>query len=325
MPDVRRRADAKMPAKMPDNRSRPMPLFQRRDKDARRAAAPTKPGLAIPQPGRLRIILAMVDNGTGEYPAPGSYYGGREVSSEDLTQTVRAILVREWGHMIGNTFDDLVSRASDTEFLDVIEAWFVAVERIATQIEAGSGAVYGEPGAWAAGLLERRAAPFCSTVNDVFDDLEIGWQMHGRQIVPRASMAMHATVIEPVLSLTNGEPQFAKVERAYRDALNELKPGGDPADAITDAGRAVQEMLEAAGAKGTALGPLLIDAKKRDLLGPYDAQLADAVGLIGDWMRQDRNTRGDTHHSGSANRDDAWLAVRVAGALILRLAAGGKR
>jgi len=136
---------------------------------------------------------------------------------------------------------------------------------------------------------------------------------------------MHATIIEPVLTLTNGDARYAKVEKAYQDALRELKPGGSPSDAITDAATALQEMLEAVGAKGNALGPLFADVQKRELLAPYDSKLAEAIEALGEWVSADRSGRGDAHHVREASRDDAWLAVRVAGALILRLAAGRQR
>jgi hypothetical protein len=109
------------------------------------------------------------------------------------------------------------------------------------------------------------------------------------------------------------------VERAFHDALRELKPGGNPGDAITDAGSALQEMLLAAGAEGNALGPLLASARGKGLLGPYDSKLAEGVKLIGDWVSADRSTRGDAHSASNANIDDAWLAVHVAAALIVRL------
>jgi len=34
--------------------------------------------------------------------------------------------------------------------------------------------------------------------------------------------------------LTSGDARYVKVEKAYRAALAELKPGGNPSDAITD-------------------------------------------------------------------------------------------
>jgi hypothetical protein len=64
---------------------------------------------------------------------------------------------------------------------------------------------------------------------------------------------------------------------------------------------------------------MLDDARKRGLLGPHDSKLARGVEQIGDWVNADRSERGDAHLEKDADADDAWLAVHVAGALIVRL------
>jgi len=134
-------------------------------------------------------------------------------------------------------------------------------------------------------------------------------------------MEMHAEIVRPVLDLLGGRSVFQKVEAAYQKALTELRPGGDPSDAITDAGTALQEVLTSLGADGNSLGPLLQSARTKGLLGPYDSKLSQGVQLIGEWLSADRSQRGDAHSVTAADREDAWLAVHVAGALILRLAA----
>ena len=235
-----------------------------------------------------------------------------------------AVLVREWGRApftADGVPDFLANRATDDEVVDIIEAFFVAAAQIAAAAASGP---------YAGGWHEREAlsasiASYRIKVNEILDDHEIAWQLVGDEMIPRSSSAMHATIIEPVIELTSGDPRYGSVEKAYRAALHELKPGGNPSHAITLAGTSLQEMLEAVGAKGNALGPLLADARKRELLAPYDSKLAEAIEAIGDWVSADRSGRGDAHHVGDAHNDDAWLAVRVAGALILRLAAGRKR
>lgn len=72
------------------------------------------------------------------------------------------------------------------------------------------------------------------------------------------------------------------------------------------------------GCKGNALGPLADDARKRGLLAPYDRKIID-------WVSADRSDKGDAHNATPASRDDAWLAVHVVGALILRLAGDANR
>jgi hypothetical protein len=156
-------------------------------------------------------------------------------------------------------------------------------------------------------------------VNQILDEDDIAFQIVGREVLPRESMAMYADVVAPALSLLHGDVRLTKVERAFHDALKELKPGRSPADAITDAGTALQEMLVALGAQGNALGPLLGSARQKGLLGPYDSKLADGVQKIGDWVSADRSERGDAHLVKESDADDAWLAVHVVGALILRL------
>jgi hypothetical protein len=244
-----------------------------------------------------------------------------------LNNMLMVILSRQW-RVPGFTHSDLrqeFGALSDGQMIDVVEAWFPAMAQIADRVDASTGVYYGAGSGPGYQRLRQVVGGYRSTVNDIFDDEEAAWQLVGEFVVPRESMAMHSTIVEPVFTLTAGDRRLGAVEAAFQKALLELKPGGDPSDAITDAGTALQQMLEVAGAHGNALGALLTDAKKRGLLGPYDSKLADGIAAIGDWVSADRSTRGDAHNVREASREDAWLAVRVAGALILRLAAGENR
>lgn len=302
-----------------------MRLFQRRQREADRAIAPPKLTDAIPAAARGQIGHALSDHAI---PGSGTHFGyGTNVTDwMILNDRLTWVLARAWG-VPGLRTDDvrnLLTKATDAEVLDVVEAWFPATRKIVEDIDASSGVIYqgGSPEKHAA---DRVGPLYRERINDIFEERDVAWYLVGEKVVPRSSAAMHATVVEPVFALTAGEPRLAAVEKSFQDALRELKPGGDPSDAITDAGRAVQEMLTASGARGNAIGPLLVDARKRELLAPYDAKLAEAVEALGDWVSADRSARGDAHHVREASRDDAWLTVRVAGALILRLAAGRKR
>jgi hypothetical protein len=127
-------------------------------------------------------------------------------------------------------------------------------------------------------------------------------------------------VVVPTLRLLAGRVDYAAVEIAYRNALEEIS-GGKPDDAITDAATALQEMLELLGCEGNALGPLIRDARRKGVLAPHDQTLGDAIAKIGDWVSADRSEMGDGHRGASAaTRDDAWLIVHIVGALVLRLA-----
>ena len=95
----------------------------------------------------------------------------------------------------------------------------LGVERIATDVENGSGIIYVEPGYWSKQVIDTRGAAYRHKVNEIFDDHDIAWQLVGREMVSRTSIAMHATVVEPLMKLTNGEPKYAAVESAYTSAL----------------------------------------------------------------------------------------------------------
>jgi len=136
--------------------------------------------------------------------------------------------------------------------------------------------------------------------------------------VPFSSREMHEAVVVPTLTLLGGDMRFSKAESAYQKALREI--AADPSDAITDAGTALQEMLTALGCSGNALGPLLTSAKKKGLLGGHDDLLIDAVYKAIDWVSADRANKGDAHKVVASRPDDAWFAVHVVGAIMLRLA-----
>jgi hypothetical protein len=211
----------------------------------------------------------------------------------------------------GDLHSYMIHSATDGEIRDAIEAWFLAVEG---RLQADAPAV-------ALSAMEICAMACEGRVNEILDAANVSYRLEGTLTVDRASIELHATTVEPSLSLLAGHPELRRVEAAYQKALVELRPGGDAGDAITDAAAALQEMLLALGAGGNALGPLLKSARTRGLLGPYDSKLGAGVELIGEWVSADRSGRGDAHAPSGAVDDDAWLAVHVVGALIVRLAA----
>lgn len=83
----------------------------------------------------------------------------------------------------------------------------------------------------------------------------ISFELDGNQMVPFSSREMHVAVVTPTLTLLAGNMRFEQVEVAYQDALKEIS-NGQPSDAITDAGTALQIMRKALGAEGSSLGPL---------------------------------------------------------------------
>lgn len=165
------------------------------------------------------------------------------------------------------------------------------------------------------------ADQFADAVNVRMREARISFDLIEGQIVEKNSQELHVAVVVPTLRLLSGRSGWENVEAAYQDALRELH-GGSPGDAITDAGTALQEALQAVGCKGNALGPLLADARKRGLLAAHDVQMEEAIIKIGHWVSADRSSKGDAHKADDALQDDAWLTVHVVGSLIVRIASG---
>lgn len=160
---------------------------------------------------------------------------------------------------------------------------------------------------------------FQEDTNAIFNAHRIAFRMINGDFVPFKSDELHTEVIEPTLTLLSGRPELAQAHACYMKALKEIS-GNDPADAITDAGTALQEALTALGCDGNVLGVLVASAKKKGLLGPRDSKLTESIEQFGVWAASERNNTGDTHHDSPASLADAWLMVHIVGALIVRLA-----
>lgn len=200
-----------------------------------------------------------------------------------------------------------VLRLSESDYLpSIIEAILIAVRQL-----TGPHAFRAD----VAGRLERE-------INEVLNEHRISYEIVNGQMVEFESKELHQAVVAPVLRLLSGRPGWDKVEMTYQDALREISQNA-PADAITDAGTALQEALTVLGCEGNSLGPLVKSAKSKGLLAPHDSTLTDGIEKIAHWVAADRSESGDSHKASTGiTRDDAWFTVHVAGALILRLAAG---
>ncbi len=163
-------------------------------------------------------------------------------------------------------------------------------------------------------VLKGRLPTFVDKVKTVLREHRISFDLIEGQFVSVESRVMHEAVIVPTLTLLGSRKDFADVEKAYRDALDQLHTGS-PENAITDAGTALQEALSSLHCTGNSLGPLAKDAQNKGLLMHYDRKLID-------WVSADRSSKGDAHNAQPASPEDAWLCVHVVGALILRLVNG---
>jgi len=166
-------------------------------------------------------------------------------------------------------------------------------------------------------------AQLVAGINEVFTQERVAWRILDGKMVEMKSQELHQGVVEPALRLIHGK-RFSRVDVTYRKALEELSRG-DGADAVTDAGTALQELLAALGCTGNQLGDLIQSARGKGLLGAHDTPVLDAIDRALRWVAADRSQVGESHHASEAAPEDAWLIVHVVGAFIVRLAEGTKR
>jgi hypothetical protein len=235
---------------------------------------------------------------------------------ETYAETARALILRDEG--LPYLIDGNLNHQADLlDFLLKCEDELApsAIEAIA---KVFSSYPYGVPGVMGV-IGPVNSEGFAQSVNTILREHRIGYELVDHEMIPVASKELHTEVVAPTLRLLSGRSGWDKVESAYQDALAELSDG-KPADAITDAGTALQEALVLLGCKGNALGPLIKSARNNGLFAAHDSAMTQAIEGLMNWVSADRSESGDGHHVVAVTIDDAWLAVHVVGALILRLA-----
>ena len=237
--------------------------------------------------------------------------------NEFLDAFISGRLIRSIGWMLG---PEAMRRTADANYtnerlLSLIEAEHEALTSLAEGQGFGSGYSSGQ---WGVSLTDL-PSEFQRDVNRILQAHVVAFHLHANsRLVPIDSHEMHNAVVAPTLYLLNGQPRFADAETAYQNSLKELR-NRDPADAITDAATALQDVLLALGCTGNALGPLLKSARSKGLLKGSDTPLTEAIAKTVDWVSA---TRGEGEaHTGNPdiNMSDAWMVVHVVGALAIRL------
>lgn len=178
-------------------------------------------------------------------------------------------------------------------------------------------------GAWADSYARLPGTPwlrddeeqFLAEVESVLADTIFG--VRGREVILREDMGASVLVDKPLAALITSNPDLRNVDDKLREALAELA-AGHAADAVTDAGTALQMLLEHLGFSGGQLGDQLKAARKAGWLAGVDTPMATAVESLATWIASVRNQRSDAHHGATADERDAELAVRVVGLLVLR-------
>jgi hypothetical protein len=249
---------------------------------------------------RLKILHALRDS-TDTYP-------------EEVARIARELILRDVGlaylqNPQGNAWADTVSyllNCDDDMVPTIVEAIYEAIQIF-------------EHDEWSAKHIE-----FATTMSNTFREHRLSFDFIDGQVVEFSSRELHVSVVAPTLHLLSQSKTYPGVEKAYQDALGEIA-SGKPSDAITDAGTALQEMLQQLGCKGNALGPLIKSAKTQGFLVGHDIRMVDALDAVMNWVSADRSTSGDAHSATEAEIEDAWFTVHIVGALLLRLAGGKPR
>lgn len=243
-------------------------------------------------PPQARVKIAHL------FKAENSYLG--VLNRDRFAGFVAARVSRSEGLLLDTvTFDELARMEDQPLFLSFVEATHAQ-----TVVEDYDG----------------RSQEFVESVNRIFDAHRVALRLvaEASQIVPLDSFELHTKVVEPVIRLLHGRPDLHGVQIAYMDSLNEIADG-KPADAITDAGTALQETFKALHVPGKVLGDQIKSVRLSGQLPGRDAPLLDAVVKAMEWVASERNQNGDAHNVTDAKLDDAWLIVHVVGALIVRL------
>ena len=259
----------------------------------------------IPEMARRKVNYAWGD----------AISGISEHGRAKLAEAIRFRTSRSLGYEIGPegmglSFDDYL--ASD-DYLSLIEAEHQELKILADAYRSSPKLPGHNPGER---VTEAAVDTFQSELNRIFQAYLVGFHLHDNsRFVPIESHEMHNAVVAPALFLLHSEERFAGAEKAYQDALKELR-NNEAGDAITDAGTALQEILGALGCKGNVLGDKLKAAKKMGLVRGSDGPLTDAIIT---WVAAQRND-GEVHTARHEyTPSDAWMVVHVVGALAIRL------
>ncbi|KQQ26897.1 hypothetical protein ASF54_13225 [Frondihabitans sp. Leaf304] len=154
-------------------------------------------------------------------------------------------------------------------------------------------------------------------VNDFLLAARVEWHFDEGHFTPRGNSVLYAEVVKPASVLLDADPKFLSASAGFQAAITRLAEN-KPDVAITDAASSVQEFFRSLDVQGNSISNQLDNAQKAGVITAYDRHL---LKPIVDWTNSDRSERGNAHHhrEGDASKSDAWLAVHVAAALMVRL------
>ncbi|WP_146236286.1 hypothetical protein [Curtobacterium sp. MCBD17_023] len=211
--------------------------------------------------------------------------------------------------------DILSGAGDDDQRLDLVAAAFYAFTALAEDDNEPVEVEEGWNSEWVA--AEYEVGTFTTTVNDILLGARVDWIWDGRNFQQRGNYVLHASVVKPASSLLDLNPKFARTSAGFEAALTRLSEN-KPAVAITDAATAVQEFFRALGIEGGSISEQLNNAANEGVISQLDRKL---LKPFIDWENGERSARGNAHQfrDDDVTKADAWLAIHVAAALIVRL------
>jgi len=158
---------------------------------------------------------------------------------------------------------------------------------------------------------------FLYQVNDLLLASRVEWHFEDDHFVRLGNSTMHTAIVKPASILLDLDPRFARASSGFQLALTRLSDN-QPDVAITDAASAVQEFFRCLDVYGQSVSDQLNNAQKKGIITTTDKKL---LKPLFDWVNADRSDKGNAHavRNQDSTRADAWLAIHVAGALMVRL------
>lgn len=195
-----------------------------------------------------------------------------------------------------NPIEDLyhfVIHSESDDFPEAIERFYEVISEQKVKIDFG---------------LWNQDANFASEVERIFLEDRINWIFDSGMVLPRDLIFTHEHILKPTLNYLNN-PKYADVKLVFAKGLKEISVG-DPGDAITDFGTAIQVFLKVLGCEGKTIGELTISGISKGILDREDQKILEAIAML-------RN-RGEAHDLETYTSKDAWFACRLISTLMLK-------
>ncbi|MDP9936903.1 hypothetical protein J2T11_003271 [Paenarthrobacter nicotinovorans] len=207
----------------------------------------------------------------------------------------------------------LGGQGTDLDRLDALAAVIYAFVTLSDSDTESVQEDYNDPGEAPRYETER----FISSVNDTLLAARVEWHFDDGSFTQRGNSVLYTDVVKPATILLESSPRFTKASAGFNAAITRLSEN-KPDVAITDAASAVQEMFRGLGVTGNSITDQLDAAQRKGIITAVDRML---LRPIVNWVNADRSERGNAHHhrAGDVSKADAWLAIHVAGALMVRL------